>query len=94
MKIILQMRELKFVNMKGWTQTSWQLLGQGAGWRAESPDLMGFKKNIYLVLAIPGLCCCLGRSLVAVSGGYSLAAVGRLLVAVTSLVVEQQVHRF
>ena len=45
MKIMLQMRELKFVNMKGWTQTSWQLLGQGAGWRAESPDPMGFKKK-------------------------------------------------
>ena len=46
-------------------------------------------KNIYvLFLAVLGLCCCAGFSLVAESGGYSLAAVQGLLPAVTSLVAE------
>ena len=42
---------------------------------------------IYL-LAVLGLCCCTGFSLVAVSEGYSLVVVNRLLVAVASLAVE------
>ena len=35
-----------------------------------------------------GLCCCMGFSLVAESGGYLLAAVPRLLTAGPSLVAE------
>ena len=35
-----------------------------------------------------GLCCCKGFSLVAESGGYSLAVVGRLLIAVAYPVAE------
>ena len=34
---------------------------------------------VYLLLAVLGLCCCAGLSLVVASGGYSLAAVCRLL---------------
>ena len=46
-----------------------------------------FKKFIYLfILAVPGLCCCAGFSLVAEGGGYSLVVVHGLLVAVVSLV--------
>ena len=48
-----------------------------------------FKTNvIYLFLAVLGLCCCMGFSPVAAIEGYSLAVVHRLLIAVTSLVVE------
>ena len=43
---------------------------------------------IYLFLAVLGLCCCIGFSLVGVSGGYSLVAVPRLLTTVAFLVVE------
>ena len=43
--------------------------------------------NVFL--AVLDLCCCLGFSLAVVRGGYSLAAVCRLLIAVASLVVEQ-----
>ena len=42
---------------------------------------------IYLFLAVLGLCCCAGFSLVEKSGGYSLVAVHGLLIAVASLVV-------
>ena len=43
-----------------------------------------FKKLIYLLLAVLSLSCCMDFSLVAVSGGYSLTAVRRLLTAVAS----------
>ena len=43
-----------------------------------------YKNNfIYLFLAMLDLCCCMGFSLVAVSGGYSLVVVCRLLIVVT-----------
>ena len=40
------------------------------------------------MLVVLGLGCCLGFSLVAVSGGCSLAAVSRLPIVVASLAVE------
>ena len=43
---------------------------------------------IYLFLAVLGLHCCTGISLLAASGGYSLVAMLRLLIAVASLVAE------
>ena len=51
-----------------------------------------FKKSnfIYLFLAVLGLRCCVGFSLVAASGGYPPAAVHRLLTAVASLVAEHR----
>ena len=52
------------------------------------------KKNwIYLSLAVLGLHCCIGFSLVMASRGYSLVAVCRLLITMTSLVVESVVPR-
>ena len=51
--------------------------------------LVFFFKNylfIYLFLAVLHFCCCAGFSLVAVGRGYSLVAVCRLLVVVTSFV--------
>ena len=42
--------------------------------------------NLFLFLAVLGLWCLTGFSLVAASGGYSLVAVRRLLFAVASLV--------
>jgi len=45
-----------------------------------------FKKFIYL--AVLGLCCYAGFSLVVTSRGYSLVALCRLLFAVASLVAE------
>ena len=42
----------------------------------------------FLVIAVLGLCCCLGIFLVATSGGYSLAVVHGLLIVVASLVAE------
>ena len=45
---------------------------------------------IYLFLATLGLHCCMGFSPVAVSQGYSLAVVPRLLIAVASLVAEHR----
>ena len=45
---------------------------------------------IYLFLAVLGLCCCMGFSLV-VRGGYFLVAVDKLLTAVDFLAAE---HRF
>ena len=45
------------------------------------------KMCIYLFLAVLGLRCCTGFSLVAVSGGYSLVAVLELLIAMASLAV-------
>ena len=43
---------------------------------------------IYLVLAVLGLGCCMGFSLVVVSGDYSLVVVYRFLIAVASLAAE------
>ena len=42
---------------------------------------------IYLFLAVLGLCCCVGFSLVVVSGGYSLVAEHRLQATLVSVVV-------
>ena len=52
-----------------------------------------FLKNIFiflfvLFLAVLGLRCCTALSLVVEGGGYPLAAVRRLLIAVASLVAE------
>ena len=44
---------------------------------------------IYLLLAVLGLRCCTGFSLVVASGGCSVVAMRRLLIAVASVVVEQ-----
>ena len=44
--------------------------------------------DLFLFLAVLGLCCCVGFSLVAASGRYSLVAVHRLLTAVAPLVAE------
>ena len=50
---------------------------------------LALKNNfVYLFLAVLGLCCCKGFSLVVESEGYSLAAAGRLLAAVASPVAE------
>jgi len=43
---------------------------------------------MYLLLAMLGLCCCEGFSRGVVSGGFSLAVVCGLLIAVASLAVE------
>ena len=43
---------------------------------------------VYLFLAVLGLRCCTGFSLLAASGGYSLVAMRSLLIAVASLVAE------
>ena len=45
---------------------------------------------IYLLAAL-SLPCCMGSSLVAVSGSYSLVAVHRLLIAVASFIAEHRV---
>jgi len=45
---------------------------------------------IYLFLAVLGLCCCTGFSLVAADGAYFLVVVSRLLIAVASLVAEHR----
>ena len=45
---------------------------------------------LFLFLAVLGLGCCRGVSLVVASRGYSLAAVGGLLTAVVSLVAEHR----
>ena len=47
-----------------------------------------FNNFIYLSLAVLGFRCQVGFSLVAVIGGYSLVAVQRLLIVVTSLIEE------
>jgi len=44
----------------------------------------------FFFFAVLGLHCCTGFSLVAVSGGYSPAAVCRLLIAVASLVAKHR----
>ena len=45
---------------------------------------------IYLFLAVSGLRCCVGCSLVVATGGYSPAAVHELLIAVAFLIAELQ----
>ena len=45
---------------------------------------------IYLVLAVLGLCCYLGFSLVVAGRGYSLAVVRGILTAVSSLVMKHR----
>ena len=51
-------------------------------------NIFFFFFTFIFILAVLGLHCCVGFSLVAASGGYSLVVVRRLLVAVASLVVE------
>ena len=55
-----------------------------------SLDSFFFKACIYLFLAVLGLHCCAGFSLVAASGSCSLVAVGRHLIVVASLVAEHR----
>ena len=46
---------------------------------------------MYLFVAVLGLCCCVGFSLVALSsGGYSLVAMCELLTAVASIIEEDR----
>ena len=45
-------------------------------------------KQSFFFPAMLGLCCCIGFSLIAASGGYSLVAVCGLLTVVASLVAE------
>ena len=47
-----------------------------------------FKNIVYLFLALLGLCCCVGFSLVVASGGHSLVAVCGFLIVGPSLVSE------
>ena len=49
---------------------------------------LNFVYLFYLFMAVLGLCCSAGFSLVVASGGYSLVAVHGLLIAVVSLVAE------
>ena len=55
---------------------------------AGKADSFFFFFNIYLFLAVQGVCCCAVFALVVASGGYSFVAVCRLLIALASLVVE------
>ena len=48
-----------------------------------------FAVQFSLFLAVLGLCCCEGFSLVVVNGGYSLVEVHGLLTVAASLVAEQ-----
>ena len=45
---------------------------------------------MYLFMAVLGLCCCMGFSLIATDRVYSLVAVSGLLTAVASLVAEHR----
>ena len=47
-----------------------------------------FFKRFYLFMAVLGLCCCAGFSLVEMSRGYSTDAMLRLLISVVSLVAK------
>ena len=59
--------------------------------RTQDFGLFVFLNNyIYLFLAVLGLRCCGGFSLVAASASYSLVAVCRLLIVVASLVAEHR----
>ena len=50
------------------------------------------KQIIFLFLAVLGLCCCTGFSLVVVSRACSLIAMHGLLIAVVSLAAEHQLY--
>ena len=43
---------------------------------------------IYIIVIVLGLCCCAGFSLVAAGRGYSVIAVGGLLIVVASVIAE------
>ena len=49
-------------------------------------SLLFYFLKIVLFLAVPGLCCCTGFSLLVGNGSYSLVAVCRLLIVVAFLV--------
>lgn len=55
-----------------------------------------FKKIIVFIWTLWGLPCCVGLSLAAVSGDYTLVVVYGLLIVVASLAVEHglRAHRF
>ena len=63
-------------------------LSTGPPEKAQLPTFFFLILFIYLFLALLGLCCCMGFSLVVPSGGYSLVAVYRASLAVASLAVE------
>ena len=54
----------------------------------QSSDYITFFESIYFILALLGLPCSAGFSLVVASEGYSLVVVCGLLIAMASLVVE------
>ena len=56
---------------------------------ARGPTGLWFLFFFFFFMAVLGLCCYMGFSLVVASGGYSLAAVHRLLTAVASLLAER-----
>ena len=49
--------------------------------------------NLFFFFIVLGPCCCVGFSLVVVSGVYSLVVVRWPLIVVVSLVVEQRLNR-
>ena len=51
--------------------------------------LFSFKYKFIYLLAVLGLCCCMGFSLVVVSRGCSLVTVPGLLIVMASFVAEQ-----
>ena len=51
-------------------------------------QLVFFIYNFYLFLAVLGLCCCVGFSLIAMSRGYCPVVVRGLLIAVASPVAQ------
>ena len=62
---------------------------QMASRHMKRPSMSYFKKHyLFFILAVLGLHCCAGFSLIAGSGDYSLVAVRGLLIVVASLVVE------
>ena len=48
------------------------------------------KKKNYLLLPMLGVHCCMGFSLIAASGGYSLGVVYSLLISMASLIAEHR----
>ena len=56
----------------------------------ELTDHSNVLSSYYLFLALMGLCCCVGFSLVVANGGYSVVAMGELLIWVASLVAEHR----
>ena len=53
-----------------------------------NPSSLHWKVGFWFVLAVLGLCCCVGFSLVAASSGSSLVVVHGLFIAVASLIVQ------